>query len=334
MAQLVETNQVGKREQLADFITTVDAKDKPLLAMLPKSRELTNMLSSWQADAYPALNLDGVADGVDVTSYENAAANRALISTYCQKKRRTAMVGDEAENVSNVAGAKAGEFARALTRQTEQLSRDIEAVLGSDNDNQAETGIATPYKTRGLGSWISSSAQSTLPVPTAFLTPAASIDSTAMASLTEALFRGVLKSLFQEHGKSQDLTGVVGTALKEAITGFTQFQSSSTNTYGTIRVYNNELAGGKITNNVTAYQGDFNLVNLHVSLLLGQGTASAPTRRGYILPLDMLELRWNRMPRIKQLPDLGGGPRALVDAIFGLVAKGGGLPLAKFNATS
>jgi len=333
MPGLTEPNQVGKREMLADFISIADAKEKPLLAMLPKSRNLTNMLMQWQADAYASPQLTGIADGKDVGEFENAAANRALIKNYCQKVRRTAMVGDIAENVSDVAGAKAGELARALDKKLEELSRDIEYVLGSDSDAQEETSTATPYLTRGLGAWIKATAGTTLPVPTAFLTPSASIDSTAMASLTQALFKGVLKSIFTQHGKSQNLTLVCGTALKEAITGFTQFQGSSTNTYGTIRAYNAKLDGGKITDSVTAFEGDFNTVLLHPSLLLGGNTSNASTRRGYVLAMDMLELRWNRMPRVKPLQDEGGGPRALVDAIFGLVYKN---PLVggKFAATS
>ncbi len=333
MPGLTEPNQVGKREMLADFISIADAKEKPLLAMLPKSRNLTNMLMQWQADAYAAPVLTGVADGKDVGEFENAAANRALIKNYCQKVRRTAMVGDIAENVSNVAGAKAGELARAVDKKLEELSRDIEAVLGSDNDAVEETSTATPYQTRGIGSWLKATAQTTLPVPTAFLTPAASVDTTAMASLTQSLFKGVLKSIFTQHGKSQNLTLVCGVALKETITGFTQFQGSTANTFGTIRAYNAKLDGGKITDSVTAFEGDFNTVLLHPSLLLASNTTNAPTRRGYVLAMDMLELRYNRMPRVKPLQDEGGGPRALVDAIFGLCYKN---PLigGKFAATS
>lgn len=318
---------------LADFISIADAKEKPFLAMVPKSRNLTNMLMQWQADAFATPVLTGIADGQDVGEYENAAANRALVKNYCQKVRRTAMVGDIAENVSDVAGAKSGELARALDKKTEEISRDIEAILCSDNDAQEETSSAAPYQTRGLGTWIKATAGSTLPVPTAFLTPAASIDSTAMASFTETLLRGVLKSIYTQHGKSQNLTLLCGTALKEAITAFTAFQSSSANTFGTIRAYQADKDGGKITNSVTAYEGDFNTVAIHTSLLLANNTTNAPTRRGYVLPWDMVELRWNRMPTVTKLPNMGGGPRAMVEAIFGLAVKNP-LALGKLAATS
>ena len=121
---LTEINQIGKREDLRDFISIVDMKEKPLLGILPQLESPGNMLISWQADKYSDPSNAGVPDGQDVDNFENAAADRALLSVYAQKVRRTAMVGDIAENVSNVAGAKAGELARALEKQQEVLQRD------------------------------------------------------------------------------------------------------------------------------------------------------------------------------------------------------------------
>lgn len=333
MAQLVEGNQVGKREDLRDFISIADVKDKPFLAMVPKVKDAQNMLMTWQADAYAAVQTTGVADGVDVENYENAAANRAPIQTYLQKFRRTAMVGDIAENVSNVAGAKAGELARSIDKKFEEISRDIEATLCSDNDAVLETSKDNPYKTRGLGSYIKATAGTVLPIPTAFLTPSASIDTTAMASLTEAILVGVLESTFTQYGKRQSLVCLCGTALKKTVTGFTATQAANTNVMSTIRAYTNELDGHQITNNITFYEGDFNTVELHPSLLLASGTTNAPTRRGYILAMEFLGLAFNRPPKVARLPNLGGGPRAYVDAICGLMYKN---PLvgAKLAATS
>ncbi len=325
MAATTEPNQVGKREDLADIISVADAKEKPFLAMVPKGKEITNMRFDWQADTYDNPQMSGVADGVDVGEFEDAAKDRRLISNYCQKVRRTAMVGDIAENVSNVAGAKSGELARALDKKTEEISRDIEAILCSDQDAQQELDKNTPYKTRALGAWLKATAGTVLPVPTQYLTPAAAINTTPIGNLSEdADVRPLLKTIFQNHGKSEDLTLLCGTDLKEAFTNFTRFKGADANTYGTIRSYNADLDGGKIINNITLYEGDFNKVKLVPSLLLARsltdGTVTVSTnRRGYVLPLSVTQLRWNRMPRVKQLVDNGGGPRALIDAIFGLL---------------
>ncbi len=332
MPGLLEKNQIGKREDLADFVSIADEKEKPLLAMIPKGKKLTNTLMQWTADKYDDPDTAGVVDGADVTDYENASENKGLLKAYVQKFRRTAKVSEMAQDVSVVAG-EPDTMAEAVEKKLEELGRDIEAALCADNDTQADDGTV-PYKLRGLGEWIKATAQATLPVPTAFLTPTASIDGTTLATFNEeSNFKPVLKSVFEQRGKNQHLTLICGTAFKQKITGFTQFQGASANTYGTIRAYNADLNERKITSNVTVYEGDFNTVVLHPSLLLANGTANAPTRRGYVMDLEMLELRWNKMPAVKKLPDLDGGPRAAVTAICGLVCKN---PLAfgKFNATA
>lgn len=319
---------------LFDLISLDDFKEKPLLAMIPKEQKLTNMLMTWQADTYDTPRVTGNADGVPVKNVENAAKNRALIQNYAQKFRRTAGVGSIAEEISRVAGASEGEMARSIDKKLEEIGRDMEATLGDDNEAQLEESEDKPYQTRSLGKWFLNSAQAVLPVNANFRTPAASIDTTATASLTEALFKGVLESVFTQYGKSQDLTLVLGTSLKKAITGFTQVASATTNTQVSIRTFNQNISEKKITTNILFYEGDFNNVQLHTSLLLAQSSAAAVQKaRGYLLALDRLALSWGWQPRIKPLPEDGSGPRAMIEAVLGLVHKN---PLigGKFAATS
>ena len=340
MAGLIEINQVGKREDLADFISLVDMKEKPLLAMIPKGKAIENMYMRWQADRYETPDLSGIADGVDVGAFENGAKNRVELSNYCQKRRRAAFVGDLAENVSDIAGAAKGELARATTKKLEELSRDIESVLCSDQDARLETSEASPYLTRGLGSWISSTAQTVLPVPSDFRTPANSLNTTSTSTLSEQNLRAVLKSVYQQTGRSRNLVLLCGPALKEAVTNFTASKTSTAGadayTFATTRTYNSDLNKKRMVTSVTVYEGDFNTVELYTSLFLAQdaGTVAAvQNARGYVIDPEMLELRWNRLPRVMPLTDAGGGPRNLVDAVFGLVVKNP-LALGKFSATT
>lgn len=336
MSQLVEPNQVGKREQLFDIIALDDYKDKPLLAMLPKEQKLTNMQVSWQLDSYATPDTSGSADGEPVTAIENAAENRVRAYVYGQKFRRTAGVGTIAEEISNVAGASEGEMARSISKKLEEISRDIECAIGSDNDTQAEVSSGKPYKLRGLGSYISSTAQTTLPIDSNFLTPSGSIDSTATGSLTEATFKGVLESIFTQYGKAQDLDLVCGTTLKKTVTGFTQ-AASGTNAYFTMRHFNQDVADKKITSNILVYEGDFNTVKLHTSLFLANTGTSTPSTtgkcRGYVLPMDRLSLHWGWQPKVTPLANDGSGPRAMIEAVVALVAKNPKV-LGKFAATS
>jgi len=322
MAQVIEINQVGKREDLRDFISIVDMKDKPLLAMLPKLPDQKNMLVSWQADAYADPQSLGVADGTDVDSFENAAKDRALIQNYGQKFRRTAMVGDLAENVSNVAGASAGELARSLDKKLEEIGRDIELMIGSDQDAQLEASSSVPYKSKGLGVWITTTGGSVLTVNSNYTARSASISTTA-SDPTEANFRTILASIYTEYGKRQSLNMVCGTTIKRRVTDFTAVAGSA----GVVtRQYTHDLSSHTVINNVTIYEGDFNTVSVESSLLLGGTSAGAVSSseaalRAYIFPRELLGLTYNRPPRVKSLPDMGGGPRALVDAICCLVVK-------------
>lgn len=337
MSQLVEPNQVGKREQLFDIIALDDYKEKPLLAMIPKEQKLQNMQVSWQLDAYDTPDTSGSADGTPVKNVENAAKDRARAYVYAQKFRRTAGVGTIAEEISKVAGASEGEMARSIDKKLEELSRDIECALGSDNDTQAEVSEGVPYKLRGLGSFIQATAQTTQAIPAAFLTPSASIDTTATASLTEALFKGVLESVFTQYGRAQDLDLVCGTSLKKAVTAFTQASSGSTNTQVAIRPFNQDSSEKKITANILVYEGDFNTVKLHTSLFLANTGTTTPSNagkaRGYVLPMDRLSLHWGWQPKVTPLANDGSGPRAMIEAVLGLVAKNPKV-LGKFAATS
>lgn len=193
MPQTFARTQVGVREDLADKIYLIDAKDTPLLSSIPKGQSLVNPLFDWQVDAYNTPDVSGVVDGTDVSSTINSAANRARLQGRVQKIRRAPKVSDFTE-ITDVAGVGIGkEFARAIAQETVVAKRSVECVLGSDADSQADSGTV-PYLTRGLGKWAQATAQTDLPVNASFLTPSASIDTTAMASLTVAVLNGVMES--------------------------------------------------------------------------------------------------------------------------------------------
>jgi len=329
---LLEVNQVGKREDIANYITRIDARSKPVLAMIPKGPPANNSLVQFQVDDFEEPTDNAAVDGEDVSVFDNASPNRAMLKTYVQKFRVAAMVSDFAENLSDVAGLKSGELAESIMKKLEKISRDIEAAICSDNEHQEGTG-ALPYKLRGLGMWIGG-AQTVFPVPAAYATPAASLDNTPMANLTETIINNVLQSAFEQTGKVNNFDLVLGPTLKRVFSGFTRTQSATTNTFSSIRVYNNDASTKTITNVVDRYEGDFGNVNLHVSLFCGVLTSNAAMlRRGYLLIMDLLEWSYKRMPRVRQLEDRGGGPRFLIDAIGTLKVKNP-KPLGKFYATT
>lgn len=334
---LTEKNQIGKREDLADYITRVDAKSKPYLAMVPKGPAISNMLNEFLCDDFEDPSDDAVEGGADVDNFDNAVPNRARIQTYAMKARESAMVDDLAENVSEVAGLSKGELAEAVMKKLEKLSRSIEAFLCGDQDHQAGAS-GVPYKIRGLGKWIAlASSQSAPTVNTNYQTLAAQLDTTAMASITESLVQDIMESVYGVTGQQMKGILLCGPKLKRRFSTFTQVAASANVAQSVVRYYSTQF-NHVIDNVVDQFNGDFGTIDLHLTLWNAHanfgGSAAANLRRGYLIPdMNLLELNYKRKPRVKQLEDRGGGPRFLCDAIFGSKCKNP-KPFAKFAGTS
>jgi hypothetical protein len=333
---LLERNQVGKREMLANIIARVDAKNTPVQSMIPKGEPLTNTLVEWQADDFEDPHSDMAAeDGVDVDSFSNASPNRALLQGRAMKIRDSAMVSDFAEEVSDVAGLSKGELAESIMKKLKRLARAIEAFICGDQE--AQVGAAgVPDQFRGLGVWIQSTAQAVYPVPTQFLTPAASIDTTAMASVTDTIVGDVLESAYTKSGDISEFELIAGPKLRRALSAMVTKVSGATNTFSYIRTFNTEFKG-KIGSVVQQFDGDFGLINIHPTLWNAHvnfgGSAAANLRRGYLLRMKFLSMHYKRMPRVKQLEDRGGGPRFLCDAVLSFKVTNP-LGLGAFKATT
>ena len=326
MAALFERSQVGKREDLADYISLVDAKDTPIVSMVPKGSKPGNTLLQWQADNMPSPVSTGSVDGVDVSSYENLNSGRALINNYIQVFQRAIRVSPLAVDVSIVAGLR-DELAGMIAKGIKLLKRDMELTVSSDNDMQADNGTV-PYLTRGLGSWIQNGAQALNPVPSAFRTPSASINTTATGSFAETDAQGVLTSIYGQTGQFKTYDTVVGTSLKRAFSNLLYTTTASgTNQYQSIRTLSRDASSDVYSASVDVFSGDFGSLRLHPSTFLPNAF------RGYVLDMDLLELRYTNMPEVTELPDAGGGPARLIKAVAGLVVKNP-LGLGKFSAAS
>jgi hypothetical protein len=314
-----EITQVGKREDFADIIAVADAKKCILATLINKSRKPTNTKFAWNADKYSAARTDGAIDGADVSDYEDAAENREKLENHVQRFTRTPKVSTMAEEVSDVAGltdpdshgvAGSTEFARAKAKKTVELKRDIEKTLLSDNVAQADTG-AVPYKTRGLGNSLVSTAQAYLPTPAAYLLPSGQIYSSTVAAFDEDDLRTLMQTRWENVGTPDgNLIGIVGSAIKNRITDFSRYVPTVSN-FTVSRTYT-PSSSRKVESIVDVYSGDYGTLELQLSSFLPDNN------RGYIIDPDFVELRTHTMPRVKPLPDLGGGPRALIEAIVGL----------------
>jgi hypothetical protein len=342
MAYLGVNNQVGVREELADYIANVDAKSTPFVSMAPKGRDLGNVVMSWQCDDYSAPQLGGVVDGTDVSSYTNESANRLRVTNYAQAFRRNSRVGFIAET-QNVAGA-ASEVAYNVAKLLVEIKRDMESTFLCTNQAAQQDNGTNAYQTGSLGNWLLSTNSSNIGAlasgsafaPAGGVTPGTAatnaISSTTSANFTEAAVQNVLTAIYSKTGVYRDYDCILGTTLKRAFTNLTS--SSATQVVNTnsiaatsVRTFNQELSNTTFASSIDVFEGDFGRLVLHPTTFIGgksTTTLAAEAYRGYVIPMDMTEIRYAKLPEVKDLPDAGGGPIRLVQAIAGLVVKNPG----------
>ena len=317
MAVTLERTQVGKRESLADLIANVDSHDTPVTSGAKKGSKPGNTLMSWQADAYASAVSTGTVDGTDVSSYEDPGASRAIIQNYVQIFRRSFRVSTLAMEVSNIAGLNS-ELAGGIAKKIVELKRDIELTVCSANDARLDDG-SDSYLTKGLATWISTAGGSVLQVPAAFRTPTASIETTATTSnVTDSTLQDVLSSIFSETGNIKNYLMPCGRTLKrgltDRLTGIrTAAEGSTTSTPATqVRTFSPQ-SGKKMTVALDVFSGDFGTLSLVPSNFLPAATD------GHVLDMSGLELRYSSLPEVSELPDAGGGPIRMIQAIAALV---------------
>jgi hypothetical protein len=339
---LLQENQAGTvplastsavREDLADYIAIVDAKSTPFVSMAPKGKDIGNMQFSWQVDNYGDPQLQGVVDGADVTvsSAANPVQNRTRLNNYGQVFRRDLRIGFIAET-QNVAGVT-DELANGIAKTLVLIKRDMEATFMCTNQAaQTEVNTSNPYLTGSLGNWLNSTNTSNIGACASgspFLPASGAIDTTAAASFTEATAQNVLTAIYSATGTFRDYDCILGTTLKRAFTnltasGTTQVVNANAIAATSVRTFNQDLSSDTFKASIDLFEGDFGRLILHPTTFIGgkNGTAlSAQATKGYVIPMDMVEVRYAKLPQVKDLPDAGGGPARLVEAIAGLVVK-------------
>ncbi len=321
MPGLLAKDQVGVREDLADKIAVADVKRTPITSMISKGRKLVNPLYEWQMDAFEDPAFDGVIDGEDVTDFENAARKRHRQKSYIQIFRRTAKVSRVAEDVNNVAGQKS-EIAKSASKKLVEMKRDQEAAILSVSEHQDDNG-SVPWKIRGLNTWIDSSAQSgDFSVPEDFRPGSAQIETTATASLDEDTHvQNLLAAIFDSTGVGADSMYylVAGSVLRRRFTDMTRTETSgSTDSASRVRTFNGAMGDRRVVNTTTIFEGDFGIMEVVPSNFINWASGSPDTDAGYVIPMDKLNLRYNKMPTVERLADAGGGPRILVESRAGL----------------
>ncbi len=308
---------VSNREDLTDVLTILAPEETPALSSANKQKA-TSTFVEWTVDGLASPTTAGVKEGADITTFTDQFASRARLGNYIQKFRRDFLVSDLQEAVDSVGPAK---VAQAEAKAIRELKRDVEATILSDNDQQAETG-AVPYKMRGLGEFIKSTAQTTNAVPADYRTPAASIDANG-ASITEAQFNTIVRSIYRANGEANNLTLIADTSLRKQIADFARFSAdSAVSANAGVRSVNYDGNDSTIKLSVEIYQSDFGIVSIvnmnpetNPETVTGANTNHD---RGYMINPDYYGIHELIPMGSSRLPNMGGGERGFVDCALTL----------------
>ena len=201
-----------------------------------------------------------------------------------------------------------------------------------------ETAVANKnYQTRGIGQYLSTTqGSSSQKIPSNFLTPAASSPA-AKATIQEEDVRDVLNSVYDQSGEAGSYYGLCGTTMKKKISELTLLVPAAR--ANNIVASNRDTGSRTLTAMVDVIESDFGTVSLHLSTFLRQDArkagpafdATVGQKTLFILNLSQFELAFAEDTNVRELPDLGGGPRTLIESIFALKSYSGGLDHGKLE---
>jgi hypothetical protein len=155
----------------------------------------------------------------------------------------------------------------------------------------------------------------------------------------------VLQSVYEQTGKISTKTLLCGPNLKKRFKDYTAVSSGAAGAALVSRSYGASLADKKVISTVDVYEGDFGTIQLVPTLWnafrdFATSESGTPVKAhswagttavgagcnpnlsyGYLLDMDLIELRFHQLPQVQPLPNQGAGERFAVDAIAGLCVK-------------
>lgn len=170
-----------------------------------------NARFSWTKDKLQAPAIDGqVVDGADtITDDDTNTGSR--VQNFAEIVTKTVKVSTRAQD-SNTIGTS-NELAYQLIMRQQELMRDIEATMLSNNASQADDGNTTPGVTGALNAWIATniSVGATTGAAGGFNTTTGIVDAYTpgdAAALSEATFKDLVQSVYEQGGESMVVMSV------------------------------------------------------------------------------------------------------------------------------
>lgn len=326
MPGLIETGQSGQRQDLSNYITNIQRTDTPLFTMIPKDTVNRTRFDTQVDDYGETTDMEGVASNEDADDFDNMSENRGDIQNYVMKMWEKPMVDDFAENVSENAALAEGEYVEAVRKAIVRLKFRIEKRLMSQMEASVQ-GSGSKYGTCGFYGFLKATAPTgSQVIPERFRIAAAQRYTGNAADITEEIMHNLLQEVFEATYGQGKFTGLLGSELKQLVSLMSIYRANVSGS--TIVRQINVKEGRTLEAVVDMLVGDFGQVDLvpttRINHFDATGTATSQAiRRGSGLILDLTKwgLAFKRKPGHKRLEDKGGGPRGIVDAIFGLRCK-------------
>jgi hypothetical protein len=281
-------------------MTVLAPAETPILSSADKFKCSATFVE-WGVDKLASPDSTAVAEGSDVTDFDDKFESVARIGNYVQKLRRSYRVSDLQQAVSSVGPQ---DIARAEMKAVKELKRDVEKTLMGTQDRDAEDGAGSAYTMRGLGDWLDSTGPSD--VPAAYRTPSGSIH--ASGDFTETVLNTMITSIYRVSGVTNSLTFVCDTDLRKDVTGFARADTIT----GAIRTYNSDSASSMIKLAVGVYQSDHGIVTI-VDMNPDCSPDTTNKDVGYLINPDYYAVGELIPLGSTRLPNLGGGERGYVD---------------------
>lgn len=217
---------VGQREDLTDVIYNISPTETPFMSSIGKTKA-TAVYHEWQTDSLAAATTNNAAvEGADASDATLSPTTR--LGNYTQILQKTIKVSGTLDTV-NKAGRKS-EKAYQLAKASQELKRDLETILLSNQGRDTGSTNSSARKMGSLLSWIktNSSVQTNGGDPTTIGVSTRTDGNTR--TFTEALLKEVVAEVFTSGGSPKIL--MVGATGKQKVSSFAGLAATRYNISG------------------------------------------------------------------------------------------------------
>ena len=273
------------REDMMNKIWDLSPVELPLTQRIG-SGSCVNPRFSWTIDklATPVITGQQI-DGADQTSTNNATVG-TRVNNFTEERVKVVQISNRSEAVDSAGSI--GTLAVQLMKRQQELRRDIEATILSNNASLADNGTSVAGRTGGLDSWLATNVSIG-----ATGTAAGFSTSTGLTvaygpgtkrAMSEAVFKDLLQSVYENGGEA-----MIVMARPPVVRKFSEFQFTSGARIATMQKDNRGATGpATALGAVNVYLSDWGSVEIISNRM--QAAISAGVSTLFIIDPSLLEL--------------------------------------------